>query len=440
VVLAAIALSPSLASAQVGVLDQSSPGAGASFNRDAASLVWQQQAHTGVAGQLEGIRLFTAGAVTSKLNVRIRKGAAPSSQAILFSALVGKTTSTPETVFVDMKASNIMLASGESFVIELQGNGTGMGVEGSYVAPPGQPAYPDPLFLNGTPHAGGGWRIGFQSYILTCPVGAACNDGNACTTNDTCTAGGCVGTGVTCMASDQCHDAGVCNPGTGMCSNPPKADGSACDDGDACSTVDSCMTGACAGGSPVVCMVLDDCHALGTCDPATGMCSNPNVPDGDPCSDGDLCSDTDACTAGVCTSSPLVCAPPGDCEEAGVCAPATGTCDYATKPDGAPCPGGTCMAGACAPAATTSSTTASSTTTVGSSTVGSSTSSTGSATSSTSSSGSGGQGGQGGGAGNATPTGGGCDCSTSTGGDPRHGIAALALVLVGIARARRRRA
>src|SRR5216684_665797 len=42
--------------------------------------------------------------------------------------------------------------------------------------------------------------------------------------------------GVTCTASDQCHVAGTCDPATGMCSNPPKANGTACNDGNACTT------------------------------------------------------------------------------------------------------------------------------------------------------------------------------------------------------------
>ena len=40
------------------------------------------------------------------------------------------------------------------------------------------------------------------------------------------------------------------------------------------------VAGACVGASPVVCVASDQCHVAGTCDPATGACSNPAAPDG----------------------------------------------------------------------------------------------------------------------------------------------------------------
>src|SRR5436309_5355538 len=64
------------------------------------------------------------------------------------------------------------------------------------------------------------------------PAGAACDDRNACTESDSCDGlGVCVGRPVTCQPLDQCHDAGTCNPATGNCSNPPKMNGTACRDG-----------------------------------------------------------------------------------------------------------------------------------------------------------------------------------------------------------------
>ena len=78
--------------------------------------------------------------------------------------------------------------------------------------------------------------------------------------------------GVVCTALDQCHQAGTCDPATGQCSNPAKPDGAPCDDGNACSQVDTCQAGLCQGGSSVVCHAPDQCHDPGTCDPATGQC------------------------------------------------------------------------------------------------------------------------------------------------------------------------
>ena len=79
--------------------------------------------------------------------------------------------------------------------------------------------------------------------------GTACNDTSLCTSQDACINGLCKGTTtVTCTASDQCHDPGVCNDNTGQCSNPVKPIGSACNDSMQCTYGDSCnAAGACAG-------------------------------------------------------------------------------------------------------------------------------------------------------------------------------------------------
>ena len=51
--------------------------------------------------------------------------------------------------------------------------------------------------------------------------------------------------GVVCTASDQCHDVGTCDPGTGICSNPKLADGTACDDMATCNLGGTCQMGTC---------------------------------------------------------------------------------------------------------------------------------------------------------------------------------------------------
>jgi hypothetical protein len=85
------------------------------------------------------------------------------------------------------------------------------------------------------------------------------------------------------------------------------------------------------GSNPKACAASDACHAAGTCDPATGTCSNPNAADGTPCTDGDVCNGEETCQAGTCVAgTPLVC-DDGDacttdacdavkgCEHAGAC-------------------------------------------------------------------------------------------------------------------------
>lgn len=146
----------------------------------------------------------------------------------------------------------------------------------------------------------------------TCPK---CANGRNCSTNNDCASGICTGgvcqanlcQGVVCTAIDQCHDVGVCNPGTGVCSNPAKVDGTACDDGNACTRADTCQSGVCVGSNPVVCTALDQCHNAGTCDPATGACSNPLKADGTACNDNNPCTHTDVCLSGVCVGTPVNC-------------------------------------------------------------------------------------------------------------------------------------
>jgi alpha-tubulin suppressor-like RCC1 family protein len=188
------------------------------------------------------------------------------------------------------------------------------------------------------------------------PDGTSCSDGNACTQSDTCQAGACMGTNpVTCAASDQCHDAGTCDPGTGLCPNPAKPDGTSCSDGNACTQTDTCQAGACTGTNPVACAASDQCHDAGTCDPGSGLCSNPAKPDGASCSDGNACTQSDTCRAGACMgASPVTCAPSDQCHDAGTCDPGTGQCSNPAMPDGASCSDGnactqtdTCQTGAC---------------------------------------------------------------------------------------------
>ncbi|MFO0592891.1 MAG: DUF4215 domain-containing protein [Polyangiaceae bacterium] len=188
------------------------------------------------------------------------------------------------------------------------------------------------------------------------PTGAGCDDGNACTQTDTCKYGSCTGGNPkSCPASDPCHDAGACDPATGLCGSPMKPNGAPCDDGDACTQTDACAAGVCTGGNPKTCTASDACHDAGSCDPATGACSNPVKADGASCDDGDLCTQTDACAAGVCTGSdPKTCTASDACHDAGTCDPATGACDSPNKADGVACDDGdlctqadACVAGVC---------------------------------------------------------------------------------------------
>src|SRR3954453_8057748 len=136
-------------------------------------------------------------------------------------------------------------------------------------------------------------NVGAHTCVQTPLTGTTCSDGDACTLNDTCQAGVCTaGTAKTCTAMDQCHTVGTCNPANGMCSNPAKADTTPCSDSDACTMSDTCQAGVCTSGTAKVCTAMDSCHMAGTCNPADGTCSNPAS------GDGTACSDSNACTMG----------------------------------------------------------------------------------------------------------------------------------------------
>jgi hypothetical protein len=141
---------------------------------------------------------------------------------------------------------------------------------------------------------------------------------------------------VVCTAQDQCHDAGTCDTSNGACSNPNRANGSTCSDGNACTQIDTCQEGACAGSNEVVCTAQDQCHDAGTCNTSNGTCSTPVKLIGTACEDGDACTENDACDAsGACASGT-----PVSVDDANRCT--TDVCDPQTRishePDeGAPC-------------------------------------------------------------------------------------------------------
>jgi hypothetical protein len=180
---------------------------------------------------------------------------------------------------------------------------------------------------------------------LVCQVtyhnGLKCDDGNACTSGDACSQGSCVaGTAITCQAQDQCHSPGTCDPSSGACSNPAKADNSPCNDGNACTSNDSCQGGVCKGGA-AACAASDQCHNPGTCDPTTGACSNPVKADNSPCDDQNACTRTDTCQGGACRGgNGVVCAAADQCHDVGQCDTVTGACSSPLKPPGFACDDG----------------------------------------------------------------------------------------------------
>ncbi len=134
--------------------------------------------------------------------------------------------------------------------------------------------------------------------------GTSCNDGNACTTGDACQGGTCIGNPVVCTALDQCHAAGMCVQGSGLCTNPSAPDGTTCTGTNLCDQTYACTGGACIGSNPVVCTASGQCQVAGSCNPSTGACSgSSSAPNGTPCNDGNACTTNDSCTGGVCSGT-----------------------------------------------------------------------------------------------------------------------------------------
>jgi hypothetical protein len=186
-------------------------------------------------------------------------------------------------------------------------------------------------------------------------TGADCDDGNACTVNDTCAAGACTGTPMVCNTprAPACLDAtqlqtydnpGVCNGGRCVYTQQTITCGSGGCANNACQT-DPCANLTC-NTPPSVCY-----GSAGTC--SQGSCSYP--PNQAACDDGDACTTGDTCGGGVCRGAPKVCntPDPDTCRDANTAAIherigrcAAGTCGYTVRYIS--CPAG-CANGACNP-------------------------------------------------------------------------------------------
>lgn len=178
--------------------------------------------------------------------------------------------------------------------------------------------------------------------------GVRCSDDNACTATDTCQKGVCTpGTEVVCQALDDCHDAGVCDPATGQCSQPLKLDGESCDDHDPCTIDDACAAGVCIG-KPRDCSALNGPCTWGVCNSLTGECETAARREGEPCEDGDRCTQGSICQDGACVGGEqIICSPPDVCHTA-VCVLGSSGCVVTAKADGTSCGDSQyCFDGAC---------------------------------------------------------------------------------------------
>src|SRR5206468_2809564 len=183
-------------------------------------------------------------------------------------------------------------------------------------------------------------------------------DNNACTTagcNGTLATGGSVTDGCdqnhmvkTCTDdTNPCTGPPTCNPQTGNCDFPNVPDSTPCPDtdSDACAR-NSVVDGEGGDQNHMVKTCTDDanpCTGPPTCNPQTGNCDFPNVPDRTPCPDTDSNSCTTAGCAGNggCDQNLMVKPCPADanpCTGPPTCNPQTGSCDFPNVPASTPCP------------------------------------------------------------------------------------------------------
>ena len=144
--------------------------------------------------------------------------------------------------------------------------------------------------------------------ICTEPIksdGTVCTDGDSSTAGDKCLAGVCTGSiscgGVQCVAPDPQCQTPVCSQN--RCVYQSKTGGLPCNDGNPRTRNDKCTAGECRGidqCAGVTCPSLSTCHTEGQCIPATGLCTQPRKADGTPCDDGVVSTKSDVCIQGSC--------------------------------------------------------------------------------------------------------------------------------------------
>jgi cysteine-rich repeat protein len=126
-----------------------------------------------------------------------------------------------------------------------------------------------------------------------------CEDADGCTLDDTCADGLCKpGAPLNCDDSEVCTQ-DSCDP-IALCQHAPKA--GACDDKNACTTQDACSAGKCLGGLPLACDDGKSC-TQNLCDPASGCvyvdvvpcCGNSILEGAEECDDGNT-NNSDQCS------------------------------------------------------------------------------------------------------------------------------------------------
>src|SRR2546428_172475 len=133
--------------------------------------------------------------------------------------------------------------------------------------------------------------------------GSTCNDNNACTSGETCQSGTCGSptSTVTFTTLDQCHVARICYRTPASAWKTNKANGGTCTDNNACASGETCFFFNDAAPTEIYTLSLHDALPIaGTCDTTTGVCSNPNKANGTTCNDNNACTSGETCQSGSC--------------------------------------------------------------------------------------------------------------------------------------------
>ncbi len=166
-----------------------------------------------------------------------------------------------------------------------------------------------------------------------------CDDGDECTTGDRCSEKSCEGGEArSCDDQNECTD-DTCAPASG-CIN--EANTAACEDGDACTSNDACSDKQCVGGGETDCddnnvCTDDSCVSPGGCQHAANEAG---------CEDGDVCTVGDKCNAEICEGGAT-----RDCDDSNECTAdrceqgAVGADELGCVNDGAPLEGQACNTG-----------------------------------------------------------------------------------------------
>lgn len=140
--------------------------------------------------------------------------------------------------------------------------------------------------------------------FLEADEGSICSDGDPCTTGDGCLNGLCLGTPIFCEDDDNpCTQELGCSGENGDCIVVELADETPCDDGNACTSDSTCTDGVCLVGIAVTCTDENPCTD-DICNPKSGCLYTPNAA---PCTDDSVCTSGDQCAQGQCQSTPLNC-------------------------------------------------------------------------------------------------------------------------------------